>query len=189
MLLKNAVFGESRGALFMPSVLFVVAQKNFRDEELFHTREELEKAGCNCIVASLKKGEAAGYFGKTVVDVSLEEVQVRVFDAIVFVGGSGVRELKLDENAAVLSLAREFASAGKLVCAICIAPRILARAGVIAGKKAAFFPDAETEKILKQAKAVPSLDSVVVDGKIVTANGPQAARKFGQTIAALLAGS
>ncbi|MBI5159685.1 DJ-1/PfpI family protein [Candidatus Micrarchaeota archaeon] len=173
----------------MASVLFVVAQKNFRDEELFHAREELEKAGCTCVVASLKKGEAVGYFKKTVVDVSLDEVQLRVFDAIVFVGGSGVRESKLYENAEVLSLARGFASAGKLVCAICIAPRILASAGVVAGKKATFYPDAETEQALKQAKAVCSLDSVVVDGKIVTANGPQAARKFGQAIAALLAGS
>ncbi len=171
----------------MAKVLFVVAQKNFRDEELFHTREELERAGHSCAVASLAKGEAAGVMGrKTSVDYSVGQVHASGFDCVVFVGGQGVEQSKLYENKEILSLARGFASAGKIVSAICIAPRILARAGVVERRKTTFFPDGATRAMLEEAGAICVADDVMVDGKMITANGPGAARRFGQELARAL---
>ncbi|MEM2674312.1 MAG: DJ-1/PfpI family protein, partial [Candidatus Hadarchaeales archaeon] len=71
-------------------VLMVIAPENFRDEELFDTRSELEKAGIEVRVASTSKGTAVGMLGGRVrPDLRLEETNARDWDAIVFVGGVG----------------------------------------------------------------------------------------------------
>ncbi|MFH0973220.1 MAG: DJ-1/PfpI family protein [Candidatus Micrarchaeota archaeon] len=169
-----------------PKILFFIAPGGFRDEELFEPKRELESRGCECVIASTRRGVFAGKLGgKAESKLSLEAGELRATDfvAIVFVGGPGVEEHKLDSNAAVLALAREFASAGKIVAAICIAPRILAAACVVEGKRVTAFPDDETIAALKQAGAVFTGRPCETDGKIVTADGPSSARVFGQAIA------
>ncbi|MCX6767584.1 MAG: DJ-1/PfpI family protein [Candidatus Micrarchaeota archaeon] len=165
--------------------LFVVAKNGFRDEELFHPREELEKAGVKTAVASSAKGPCSGKLGGSVeAETSLGEVDPAGFDAIVFVGGPGAAQFFNDRNA--LSLAKRFRDAGKVVAAICIAPGILANAGILRGVRATCFPDTEGKENLKDRGAKCSDEPVVVDGKIITANGPGAAREFGKKIAQAL---
>jgi protease I len=48
----------------MPKVLFVIAKQGFRDEELFHPLEELNKAGFETVIASTEKGECIGSIEK-----------------------------------------------------------------------------------------------------------------------------
>ncbi len=162
-------------------VLMVVAPENFRDEELFDTRRELEKAGIEVGVASAKKGTIRGMLGGTVrPDFTLEEVEVEDWDAIVFVGGTGCQVYF--ENEKVLSLAKAAAERGKKVCAICIAPVILANAGLLENRKATVW-DGEFREMLENKGAHYVSKSVVVDGNFITANGPAAAGEFGRTIA------
>ncbi|MEM2289438.1 MAG: DJ-1/PfpI family protein [Candidatus Hadarchaeales archaeon] len=166
-------------------VLMVIAPENFRDEELFDTRSELEKAGIEVRVASTSKGTAVGMLGGRVrPDLRLEETNARDWDAIVFVGGVGCQVYFGDENA--LSLAKEAAELGKKVCAICIAPVILANAGLLENRKATVW-DGEFRRMLEEKGAKYVNKSVVVDGNIITANGPGAASEFGRTIAKELA--
>ncbi|MEM0475620.1 MAG: DJ-1/PfpI family protein [Candidatus Norongarragalinales archaeon] len=170
------------------AVLFI-APGGFRDEELFDSRRELEAAGVECVVASTKRGAFSGKLGgKTEATLAVGEIKATDFDALAFVGGPGVAEHKLDENAGVLRLARDFVAAGKTVGAICIAPRILAAAGVIKGKRVTAFPDEETLAALKRAGAVFAGSQCETDGKLVTANGPSAARAFGKAVAAACKG-
>ena len=70
------------------------------------------------------------------------------------------------------------------MAAICIAPSILANTGLLEGKRATAFPSQEGHLVMKRAKFKQT--EVVVDGKIVTANGPKASRQFGEEIAKLL---
>lgn len=161
-------------------VLMVIAPENFRDEELLHTREELERAGARVTVASTAS-PARGMLGARVTpDLKLEEVRVEDYDAVVFVGGVGASSYFNHERA--LSLARGAQARGKLTCAICIAPVILANAGVLEGKRATVF-DGEFVRMLESKGARYTGKSVEVDGRVVTANGPMAAREFGKTIA------
>ena len=83
-------------------------------------------------------------------------------------------------------IARETFAAKIPLGAICIAPTILAAAGVLAGKKATVW-DSEGEQItfLKQCGAEYSGESVTRDGLIVTGNGPKAAEEFGRMFAAI----
>ncbi|MEW5955402.1 MAG: DJ-1/PfpI family protein [Candidatus Micrarchaeota archaeon] len=171
----------------MKKVLFVIAPTGFRDEELFEPKAVVEEKGFATAVASLSKGTASGKLGgKTDVQLTVKEAKASDFDAVAFIGGPGVETHRLYENKDVLSLAKSFAEAGKVVAAICIAPVILAAAGVLKGKKATAFPDVETLQRLEKSGASCSGSDVVVDGKIVTANGPGAAHKFGEKIADLL---
>ena len=164
--------------------LLIIAPKDFRDEELFHTREVLEKAGIKTEIASLRKGEATGMLGGRVsVDLTIDRVKVEDYDAVIFVGGSGSSVYFKNERA--LAIAREACSLGKVVGAICIAPVILANAGVLRGKKATVW-DGEFVKMLEAGGAKHTGKNVEVDGKIVTANGPHAAKDFGKRIAELL---
>jgi len=164
-------------------VVFVIAPRNFRDEELFFTKEELEKAGIKCVVSSVKVGECVGKLGgKVNSEVLVTDVKANDFDAVIFVGGNGVIEYSLSENPVVVKLAKDFEDKGKLVCAICIAPRILTSAYVIKGRKATTFPDETNIRQIKE-QGVYTGKLVEVDGKLITADSPQSAREFGKTIA------
>lgn len=166
-------------------VLMVIAPENFRDEELLHTKEELERAKASVTIASTKTTAARGMFGATVQpDLKLEEVRVDDYDAVIFVGGGGSAVYFSDSRA--LSIAKEASDKGKKTCAICIAPVILANAGVLKDKQATVW-DGDHIEMLKAGGANYTGKPVEVDGNIITANGPAAARDFGRTIARELA--
>ena len=80
----------------------------------------------------------------------------------------------------------------KVLAAICISPIILTKAGVLKGKKATVWSsplDKSWIKVLQESgQAIYQEEDVVVDGKIITANGPAAAGRFGQAIVEVLAG-
>jgi len=166
-------------------VLMVIAPENFRDEELLHTKEELERAKASVTIASTKTTAARGMFGAMIKpDIKLEQVKVDEYDAVIFVGGGGSAVYFNDSRA--LSIAREAFKKGKKTCAICIAPIILANAGILKGKRATVW-DGDYVEMLEAGGASYTGRPVEVDGNILTANGPNAARDFGRTIAKELA--
>lgn len=168
-------------------ILYFVAPSGFRDEELFDTRAALEEEGFESVTASTRPGVARGKLGgDTRIDLTLDEIDAGDFRAVVFVGGPGVEEHALYENRKVVELAQRFATEGRIVSAICIAPRILAKAGLLKGRRATAFADSETLAMLKAGGALYSGKPVEADGRIVTANGPMAARDFGNKIAEIL---
>ena len=70
--------------------------------------------------------------------------------------------------------------------AICLAPAILARAGVLKDKAATAYESALPD--LKKGGARVSDKAVVVDGKLVTGNGPKAAEEFAEKLVQVIAG-
>ena len=75
-------------------------------------------------------------------------------------------------------------SEGRAVAAICAAPLVLGRMGLLNGKRATCYPGFEAE--LKGATATGA--TVEVDGQIITGHGPGAAIDFGLAIVAHLMG-
>lgn len=164
-------------------VLMVIAESNFRDEEYFHPKQVLTNRGFRVVTASSKK-EAASKFGQRVsADVLVVDANPDLYDAVVFVGGGGAEQYFKDHKA--LALAKAFFEAGKPTTAICIAPSILANAGILKGKRATCF-ESEIEN-LKAHGAAYSGEPVTVEGTVATANGPKAAKDFGEAVARLLA--
>lgn len=165
-------------------VLMVVAPSEFRDEELVEPRAVLEGAGHRVVVASRSAGPCLGARGATVqATLALGQVRADRFDAAVFVGGRGAETYFDDPEAHRIAV--EFARAGKVLGAICVAPAILARAGVLAGRRATVFPSERA--VLQAHRALPQRQDVVVDGEIVTASGPAQAAAFGRALVQVLA--
>lgn len=78
---------------------------------------------------------------------------------------------------------QEIAQTGMLFGAICIAPRILAHAHVLSGKKATGWNhDQKLQDIFANAGAVYVAQPCVVDGNIITADGPKSAEIFSERI-------
>lgn len=165
-------------------VLMIVAPQGFRDEEFEEPYQALGAAGARVIIGSLRRGECVGA-GGTKVQATLTPSQVKVadYDLLVLVGGPGM--VKHLGDASLVKLAKEFGAAGKLTAAICVAPVILAKAGLLKGVKATVWPDMRPS--LEVAGAELADEDVVVSGKIITASGPQAAKVFAHALISSLA--
>jgi protease I len=82
-------------------------------------------------------------------------------------------------------LAREAAAQNKIIAAICIAPTILARAGILEGKRATVWSSALDRRpiqLIQEEGAIFENKPVVTDAKLVTATGPQAVKEFAEAI-------
>ena len=165
----------------------ILASKDFRDEEYFVTREFLEKQG-NKVKAISNDKKAIGKFGGEVVaDILIEEIDIDNFDAVVFVGGSGAMETL--DNDISYNICKECIKKDKILAAICISPVILAKSGVLRGKKASVWSsnmDKSAILILEENGAIYSSTPVTVGGNIITANGPDASSEFALNIDKIL---
>ncbi len=161
-------------------IAIIVAPKDFRDEEYFISLDVLSREE-DVVTFSTKKGPIIGAEGgegdaqKEIKDMSVSE-----FSAIVFVGGPGC--LKFLDNEESYRVLRE---ANCVLGAICISPVILANAGVLKGVRATVWSsDMERSPIrtLKEKGAIHENSSVVIDKRIVTANGPGATKDFAEAV-------
>jgi len=156
----------------------IIAPDRFRDEEFQEPKQILETAGHEITVANSTGTESKGMLGMIVKpDTRLDQVNSDEYNAIIFVGGLGTSVYFNDQRA--LNLAREFNDKKKIVAAICIAPSILANAGILNGKKATSFP---SEKNNINAVGTYTGSPVERDGNIITGYGPEAAKEFGKKI-------
>ncbi len=170
----------------MSKILMVIAQSMFRDEELFETKAELERTGHDVIVASRTLKVSRGNRGGSVKpDIEIANVKIDDYDALVFVGGGGAKEYFEDEK--IWKMAWHVYDSGKVLGAICIAPVILANAGILKGKNSTVFPTGE--QILTQKGAFYTGENVTQDGYIVTGDGPQSSVAFAKKISQMLISS
>lgn len=187
-------------------VLLIVASEGYQPIEYGHTRAVLEKAGIKVEVASNNPGVAQAKpsvvhskncadpqcakgidpeYASAAVNAILPDVDVNRYAGIFIVGGAGAMEFL--DNEATYEVMQNFAKTGKPFGAICISTRILAKAGLLEGKKVTGWNgDNKLEEILKKAKAHYVKLPVVVDGNLITAEGPLAAQQFGSDIVKLI---
>jgi len=167
-------------------VLIVIAPERFRDEELAEPRRALEAAGHVVTISSTRPGAARGMFGTRIaIAASVALLDAAEFDALMIAGGSGAPD-HLWHDEPLRKLVRSMHAADKPIGAICLAPPVLARAGVLSGKRATSFADARAIIELKRGGANYVDEAVVLDGTIVTGNGPAAAAAFGAALVQLV---
>ena len=173
----------NEGILNGKSVVFVIPSKDFRDEELIDVRKGLESKGAKTVVASTISDSVAGMLGaKVKPDGLLKDIKVKNFDAVVFVGGTGSSELW--DNKDAQKIAKQAAENKKVVAAICLAPMILAKAGLLNKCAATISPSLKAE--FEKMKIKYSSKPVEVCGMFITASGPEAVAEFTKAIVSLL---
>ena len=168
------------------SVLIPLAP-GFEDLEAVTLSDLLRRAGIEVVVAGLQRGLIRGSRGIRIEpDAYLDDVLTRDFDLIALPGGlPGAEHLR--DDARVQALLKKMAAAGRYTTAICAAPMALAQAGLLDGKQATAYPGVLDSLQLPHTRSLG--DAVVVDGKVVTSQGPGTAMDFALTLIELLVGS
>ena len=171
----------------MPHVLVPLAT-GFEELEAITIIDLLRRAQIPVIVATLSDdGDAfiEGSHGVWVLpDTSLQDaIDEDDFDTVVLPGGlPGADHLRDDPR--IIELLQRTAAKGGYTAAICAAPQVLARSGLLDGRRATGYPgvleglELETTQLTGEA--------VTRDGKIITSKGPGTAMDFALTLIELL---
>ncbi len=165
------------GAGCMKRVLIWVAQCGFRDEELFEPMGVLQQAGIRVDVVSHELGKASSKAGATIAVRPMQSVSFSDYDAFLLVGGPGT--IPYLDDATLHAAIRTASTACSLVGAICYSPNILARAGILSGRSACVW---QPPGVLPGSGCTCVEGPVHADGNIITADGPLAARKWGEAV-------
>lgn len=160
----------------------VILAEGYEEIEAITPIDLLKRAGINVTVAGLNSKEVTGAHGiKTIADTALEDIN-NDFDAIVLPGGMpGTKNLLNSEE--VINLVKEISSSpNKLCAAICAAPQVLSKAGILKGKKFTCYPGIESN--IPEGKHLS--DNVVIDENIITSRGVGTAIDFSLAIVEFL---
>jgi protease I len=170
------------------TVLMVIPHTQFRDEEFFGPKKQLEGEGAKVVVASTSVRTCYGMNGGSVAaQIAIAEAKAEEYQALVICGGTSVPEFLWNDKK-LPELASTMAAAGKVVAAICLSTVILAKAKLLADRDATvyFLPQAIQE--LKTAGARYVKQPLVIHNNLILAEGPSEASPWGQAICAALAG-
>lgn len=167
-------------------MIYVFLAEGFEEVEALATVDVLRRAGLEVKTVGVSGNVVSGSHSIPVVcDAVIGDVEPdSSVDAVVLPGGMP-GTLNLEKNEKVNSFIDYAYSNGKYVCAICAAPSILGKKGMLEGREAICFPG--FEEYLLGAKL--SDKSVCVDGKIITAKACGVALKFGKVIAEQFVGT
>ncbi len=160
---------------FMQKCCLVLIPPGFEEIEVVTPVDVLRRGKIKVVLAAVE-AQSLLLKGKhqleLKVDCFLEEVMEQSFAGLVLPGGPGMQMLL--ESQAVLSLVKAFNAQKKTLGAICAAPLVLYRAGILEGRKyTAHFSVAHTLTHIHLGSPV------IVDNNLITANGPGAALPFG----------
>jgi protease I len=167
----------------MKKTVIIIASEDFRDEEYFVTKEVLEKGGVIVKTACDKRKAIGRFGGEAEADILINDLDIDKFDAIILAGGQGA--IKLLDNELTYSIINKAQEKEKLIAAICIAPTILAKAGILKGKKATVWSnnmDRSAINILKENNAIYEKKGIVIDGNIITGEDAEFSQQFGKAI-------
>lgn len=157
----------------------------FEEIEAVTIIDVLRRAGLVVRVAGLGARRVTGSHGITLeADCLLEEVVASELAMLVLPGGMpGTANLAADER--ILALVRELEASGRKVGAICAAPLVLERAGVLAGREVTAYPAVRDKLASARVLAEPA---VVASGPLLTSQGVGTALEFALALVADLAG-
>jgi len=169
----------------MSRVLVPLAQ-GCEELEAITITDLLVRAGIEVTTAGLDKQPVTASRGITIIpDTSIDAVLDKTYDLIVLPGGlPGADHLRDDEN--IQKLLKNHADKGKYIGAICAAPKAMAAAGLLEGKKATAYPGVLEALGNEQIDVKDS--AIEIDGNIVTSRGPGTAMDFALTLIELLEG-
>lgn len=166
-------------------MVYVLLAPGFEEAEALVPVDLLRRAEIETKTVTITGMPVPGSHGVTVTaDLTLDQADLSQTDMVVLPGG-GLGYQNLGKEPRVETLVREAAGKGVWVAAICAAPTLLGRWGLLNGKQAVCYPGMEEGL----AGARPRPDSgVVVDGRIITGRAAGSVFDFGLALVEALAG-
>jgi protein deglycase len=165
--------------------ILIPLAEGFEEIEAIVVIDILRRADIEVVVAGLKDGLIEGaHMIRVQPDASLDKLDPGKFDGLVLPGGfPGYVNLEKDDR--VLNILKQMNKTGKCIAAICCAPSVLIKAGILQGKRATVSPSGKAKVA---ACARYSEDRVVVDDNLVTSQSPGTAMEFALKLVEVLAG-
>jgi len=166
-------------------MVYILLAPGFEEAEALVPADLLRRAGVETALVSLSDEPVPGSHGVTVTaDLTLDRADPDRMEMVVLPGG-GPGYQNLGKDPRVEQLVKEAVKRDLWVAAICAAPTLLGRWGLLQGKDAVCFPGMEDGL----TGAAPQMDQgVVVDGKIVTGRAAGSAFDFGLALIGALRG-
>jgi 4-methyl-5(b-hydroxyethyl)-thiazole monophosphate biosynthesis len=146
----------------------------------------LRRAGVEVVTVGLDAEPVVASRGVILLpDTTLAAVMDHSFDMIVLPGGlPGADHLNADPR--IHQLLTQLTASGGYTAAICAAPKVLAQAGLLDGRRATAYPGLLEKLQRPQIKSTGA--AVVQDGRVITSRGPGTAMDFALTLIELLQG-
>ena len=167
----------------MASVLVPLAQGC---EELEATTivDLLRRAEVGVVTAGLDDKPVRASRGMVLVpDTTLDQALKQEYDMVVLPGGLPGAD-NLNNDSRIRALLTRMAASDRFTAAICAAPKVLASAGLLKGRKATAFPG-----VLDAFEGLDyRSDPVVRDGRVITSRGPGTAMDFSLELIEILVG-
>lgn len=160
-------------------MVYLMLADGFEVTEALTTVDVLRRAKVDLLTVGVTGKEVtASCKIKVEADISPDEVELDRLDAVILPGGlDGTKNLGSSEFVdGVLDFALDN---DKYICAICAAPSILAKKGILNGKNATCFPGCE----VAEDKVNYTGEPAVRDGKVITGKGAGCTIPFGLLIA------
>lgn len=166
-------------------MVYMFLADGFEETEALAPLDILRRGGVEVQTVGVTGGYVTGAHGITVKADILPPISLKDNTEAVILPGGGVGTQNLDASVLVKEAVQSAYSSGKLICAICAAPSVLGKMGLLRGKKATCYPG--FEKYLDGAEL--SEANVAESGNVITANGMGAAMDFGFAVLARLRGA
>ncbi|MFV0390693.1 MAG: DJ-1 family glyoxalase III [Paludibacteraceae bacterium] len=165
--------------------VFIFLADGFEEIEAIAPIDILRRAEIDVTTVSISADKTVeGAHGvKILADKIFSEVDCSTSDLLLLPGG-GVGTQNLSQHTGLHALLQKQHEEGKLVAAICAAPSVLGKLGILEGKEAICYPGFED----KLTGATLSGNTVVKDGNIITGKGPGVAVPFALKIVEALKG-
>ncbi len=166
-------------------MVYMFLANGFEEVEALCPLDLLRRAGVEVTTIGIGADTVCGTHGIKVI-TDMPEIMYRDTspEMIILPGGMPGAE-NLDNSRIVNSAINACQRNGGFLCAICAAPMILGKRGLLRGKNAVCFPD--FEEFLDGAK-ISETETVVRDGNIITAKGMGVAFDFGLALVEALRG-
>ena len=165
-------------------MIYTLIAEGFEEIEALAVVDILRRAEIDVNLVSVTDNKIVkGAHGISInTDVTINEITD--YDML-FLPGGYPGYVNLEKSEKVIKLIKEAYAANKKIIAICAAPSILGKEGLLEGKKACCFPGFEKE--LMGAQVV--FDDVCETENIITSRGAGTAHKLGFKIVELIKGS
>lgn len=157
--------------------VIVLFKEGYEEVEALSTVDVLRRAGVTCIMVGMDDLNVKSSHDITIQMDKVFDESAYEADIVVLPGGlPGATSLRDDTR--VIDLVKNFYENNKVVAAICAAPIVLERAGILQGKNFTCYPGFDKEAVSGNYQDV----LVCVDGNIVTGRGPAASFGFGYAV-------
>lgn len=167
-------------------MIYLFLANGFEEVEALCPLDLLRRAGCSVTTVGIGGEWIIGAHGITV-QADLPDTMFRdSHPEMVILPGGMPGASNLDASRTVDAALRAAVASDGYLAAICAAPMVLGKRGYLNGKHAVCYPGFEQH--LHGALPAPNGQSVMTDGKTVTAVGMGAALEFGLELVRLLKG-